>query len=43
MSLSRKSLAPHRNYSKIFPNVVLAEIPLHLIEDILRHHFEIVS
>ena len=36
MSRSRNSFAPRRNFSKTFPNGDLAEIPLHLIEIILR-------
>ena len=42
MCLSRNSIAPHRYYSKTFPNCVLAEIQLHLVEIILRQ-FQILS
>ena len=40
--LSRNSIASHRNFSKTFPNCVLAEIQLPLIEIITRQ-FQIVS
>ena len=42
MSLSRNSIASHRNHSKTIPSVVLAKIPLHFIEIILGQ-FQIVS
>ena len=43
MSRSRNSIAPHRSYSKTFPNGDLAEIPLHLIENILRQFLNVAQ
>ena len=36
LCLSQNSIAPHLNYSNTFPNCVLAEISLHLIEIFMR-------